>query len=121
MAKQPDNIPDFKGYNGNVNIKKIGVEVQWTPELLLEYAKCEKDAAAEPTTMCNHLTDGRLFRKRTETLASITILPEEPISVTPRPGIATSDDCVIVISDSIRLASLISNDVPRAKSTTDIA
>lgn len=44
MAKQPDNIPDFKGYNGNVNIKKIGVEVQWTPELLLEYAKCEKDA-----------------------------------------------------------------------------
>ena len=31
------------GYNGNPNLKKPGVQFEWTPELLEEYVKCAKD------------------------------------------------------------------------------
>lgn len=31
------------GYNGNPNLKKPGVQIEWTPERLAEIAKCAKD------------------------------------------------------------------------------
>lgn len=31
------------GYLGNPNLKKIGEEIEWTPDLLKEYIKCSKD------------------------------------------------------------------------------
>lgn len=34
---------NFKGYNGNPNLKKTGVGVDWTPDLVNEYMKCSKD------------------------------------------------------------------------------
>ena len=36
-------IENFKPYLGNINIKRQGVEVSWTPELLQEYIKCSQD------------------------------------------------------------------------------
>ena len=32
-----------EGYLGNVNLKKIGEEIEWSPELLKEYVKCAND------------------------------------------------------------------------------
>ena len=34
---------EFKGYNGNHNLKKGGVQIDWTPELVQEYLKCSQD------------------------------------------------------------------------------
>ena len=34
---------DFKGYRGDISLKRAGVEVEWTPELLAEYQKCADD------------------------------------------------------------------------------
>lgn len=31
------------GYLGNANLKKIGEEIEWTPEMLKEYMKCAQD------------------------------------------------------------------------------
>jgi len=32
-----------KGYLGNANLKRIGEQIEWTPELLKEYLKCSQD------------------------------------------------------------------------------
>lgn len=41
--KKNNGIKRFKGYKGNPNLKHVGVEVDWTPELLDEYIKCSQD------------------------------------------------------------------------------
>lgn len=38
-----DHIGTYKGYLGNPNLKKSGVDVDWTPELVQEYLKCSQD------------------------------------------------------------------------------
>lgn len=34
---------NYKGYNGNANLKRAGVGIDWTPEMLAEYMKCSND------------------------------------------------------------------------------
>jgi Terminase large subunit, T4likevirus-type, N-terminal len=34
---------NYKGYMGNPLLKRPGVEIEWTPETVAEYAKCAKD------------------------------------------------------------------------------
>ena len=36
-------IENFRSYLGNPNLKRSGVSVQWTPELVQEYIKCKHD------------------------------------------------------------------------------
>ena len=37
------DIPNFKSYLGNPNLKRSGVGVNWTPEMVEEYVRCSKD------------------------------------------------------------------------------
>jgi hypothetical protein len=39
----PNEIDNFKSYLGNPNLKRGGVQVNWTPELVQEYVKCKND------------------------------------------------------------------------------
>jgi hypothetical protein len=32
-----------EGYNGNINLKRINVGIEWTPDLVQEYLKCSQD------------------------------------------------------------------------------
>ena len=43
-------INNFKSYLGNSNLKRSGVEVNWTPELIKEYLKCKEDVVYFVTT-----------------------------------------------------------------------
>lgn len=43
MSNPDVPIDNFKSYLGNINIKRQGVQVNWTPELLQEYVKCSQD------------------------------------------------------------------------------
>lgn len=47
MAKESEieevNYLNYKGYNGNANLKRAGVGVDWSPELIAEYVKCAQD------------------------------------------------------------------------------
>ena len=38
-----ENVTDNKAYNGNPLLKKEGVQVNWTPEMVKEYVKCKND------------------------------------------------------------------------------
>lgn len=38
-----DDSIDSKGYKGNINLKRINQEIDWTPELVSEYLKCSED------------------------------------------------------------------------------
>ena len=33
----------MQGYLGNVNLKRIGEQIEWTPDMLKEYMKCADD------------------------------------------------------------------------------
>jgi hypothetical protein len=41
----PDNhsYPEWYRYQGNVHIKKAGVDMPWTPDMIEEYQRCSKD------------------------------------------------------------------------------
>jgi len=39
----PNPIIKFRGYNGNPLLKREGVQVNWTPELVEEYMRCSND------------------------------------------------------------------------------
>ncbi len=39
---------NYKGYNGNANLKRAGVGIDWTPDMLAEYMKC----ASDPVYFC---------------------------------------------------------------------
>lgn len=37
------HISDFRGYQGSIHLKRFGVNVDWTPEMVEEYTKCAED------------------------------------------------------------------------------
>lgn len=37
------DILDYKTYLGNAQLKRSGVDIEWTPDMIQEYAKCSKD------------------------------------------------------------------------------
>ena len=37
------NYSNFRGYNGNANLKRAGVGVDWTPHMISEYILCAQD------------------------------------------------------------------------------
>lgn len=43
MANDTEVIKKFKAYNGNQLLKREGVVIDWTPELIQEYVKCAED------------------------------------------------------------------------------
>lgn len=43
LNEEDVNYLNYKGYNGNSNLKKAGVGVDWTPQLISEYVKCAND------------------------------------------------------------------------------
>jgi hypothetical protein len=45
MSNQSRVVNDVYGYNGNPNVKRDGVEQEWTAKEVQEYAKCMKDPA----------------------------------------------------------------------------
>lgn len=45
-----NEISQFKSYLGNPNLKRSGVSVNWTPELVQEYIKCKNDVVYFVTT-----------------------------------------------------------------------
>lgn len=36
-------VNDFRGHRGNTNLKRPGVDIEWTPKMIKEYVKCSKD------------------------------------------------------------------------------
>lgn len=38
-----DGIDNFRGYNGSNTIKRSGVQINWTPEKVQEFIRCEQD------------------------------------------------------------------------------
>lgn len=50
------NNNQSKGYRGNPYLKKAGVSIEWTPELVLEYRKCLEDPIHFISTYCKIVT-----------------------------------------------------------------
>lgn len=56
-------LKDYKGYMGNHHIKRSGVQVEWTKELMQEYIKCSKNPRYFAEKYMNITTaDGELIK-----------------------------------------------------------
>ena len=54
---------NYKGYLGNVNIKRAGVKLEWTPEMVQEYSKCYNDPIYFAEKYMNIITaDGDMIK-----------------------------------------------------------
>ena len=43
MTVEIRDIEDYRSYLGNVNLKRKGVTIEWTEEMVQEFIKCAKD------------------------------------------------------------------------------
>ena len=98
-------IDKFKGYNGNTNIKRKGIQVQFTEDMMREYVKCAEDPIyfAEKYVQIVHVDHGlvpiSLYDYQNEILQKITN-NRRAVAVTSRQaGKALSIDTPIPMAD----------------------
>jgi hypothetical protein len=43
MTNQIKDIEGYRSYLGNINLKRKGVAIEWTEDMVQEFIKCAKD------------------------------------------------------------------------------
>lgn len=92
----------WRGYNGNDDIKRKGVPVQWTEELILEFNKCSKDPIyfAEKYINIIHVDHGLipiiLYDYQKEILKKITN-SRKVVAVTSRQAGKTTTAAAVIL------------------------
>ena len=95
-------IDNFKGYNGNIKIKRGGIPVNWTPELAQEFMKCAQDPVyfAEKYVQIVHVDHGlvpiSLYDYQNEILQKITN-NRRAVAVTSRQAGKTTTAVVVIL------------------------
>lgn len=95
-------IDNFKGYNGNIKIKRRGIPVNWTPDLMQEFARCAMDPVyfAEKYIQIVHVDHGlmpiTLYDYQNEILQKIT-KNRRAVAVTSRQAGKTTTAVVVIL------------------------
>jgi hypothetical protein len=89
-------------YLGNPNLKKVGVEVEWTPELMREYARCKNDVLyfVEKYIKIINVDEGlvpfKMYRYQKKMLRSMAIKRRTIITTARQVGKSTVTSAFIV-------------------------
>lgn len=95
-------VDKFRGYNGNSTIKRKGIPVNWTPDLLKEYLKCSEDPLyfVERYIQIIHVDHGlipiRLYDYQKEILEKITNNRRVAVCTSRQAGKTTSAVAIIL-------------------------
>lgn len=90
------------GYNGNINLKKDNTPIEWTPELLQEYAKCAQDPIYFTETYMKiiHVDHGlipfKLYSYQKDMMTSM-LVNRETIIVTARQTGKSTTTCAFIL------------------------
>jgi len=107
-----------KGYNGNVNLKKKGVSIEWTSEMLQEYLKCAQDPIyfAEKYIQIVHVDHGlipiKLYDYQKDIINAITNGRRVTVNTSRQAGKTTTAVAVILhysIFNSHKTIALLAN------------
>jgi len=91
-----------KGYNGNVNLKRKGLPIEFTPEMIQEYVKCAKDPIyfAEKYIQIVHVDHGlipiRLYEYQKTIIRTITAHRRMAVNTSRQAGKTTTAVAVIL-------------------------
>ena len=119
---------DFKGYNGNENIKRKGIAVKWTKKKIEEFMKCAKDPVYFSETYINivHVDRGlipiRMYDYQKEIVQKITDNRRVAVVTSRQAGKTTTAVCVIlhyILFNDHKTVALLANKGDAAREILD--
>lgn len=123
-----DDIVDYKGYLGNQSLKRSGVNIQWTPEMITEYAKCSKNPIyfSEKYIQIVHVDHGlipiSMYDYQKEIVQKVTKHRRTCVVTSRQAGKTTTAVCVIlhyVLFNPHKLVALLANKGDSAREILD--
>ena len=117
-----------RGYNGNANLKKKGIEIEWTQDKIQEFVKCAKDPAyfAEQYINIVHVDRGlisiELYDYQRDIIDKITNNRRCAVVTSRQAGKTTTAVCVIlhyVLFNEYRTVALLANKGDAAREILD--
>lgn len=116
------------GYNGNAQLKKKGVEIEWTEEKIQEFVKCAKDPSyfAEKYINIVHVDHGlipiKLYDYQSEIIDKITNNRRCAVVTSRQAGKTTTAVCIIlhyVLFNEHKTVALLANKGDAAREILD--
>jgi hypothetical protein len=117
-----------RGYNGNTNLKKKGVEINWTEDKIQEFIKCAKDPTyfAEKYIKIVHVDHGlipiRMYDYQKEIVEKFTNNRRTAVVTSRQAGKTTTAVCVIlhyVLFNDHKTVALLANKGDAAREILD--
>lgn len=117
-----------KGYNGNLNIKGKGAQIEFTPDMVKEYIKCANDPIyfAEKYIKIVHVDHGlipiRMYDFQKDIVNAITNNRRVTVNTSRQAGKTTTAVCVIlhyVLFNDYKLVGLLANKGDAAREILD--
>jgi len=117
-----------RGYNGNANLKKKGIEIEWTEEKIQEFVKCAKDPSyfAEKYINIVHVDHGlipiKLYDYQREIIDKITNNRRCAVVTSRQAGKTTTAVCIIlhyVLFNEHKTVALLANKGDAAREILD--
>lgn len=117
-----------KGYNGNVNLKRKGIPIQYTPEMIQEYLKCANDPIyfAEKYIQIVHVDYGlipiRMYDYQKEIALAITNSRRVIVNTSRQAGKTTTAVAIIlhyVLFNDHKTVALLANKGDAAREVLD--
>lgn len=117
-----------RGYNGNTNLKRKGIEIEWTEDKISEFVKCSKDPAhfAEKYINIVHVDRGlipiKLYDYQRDIIDKITNHRRCAVVTSRQAGKTTTAVCVIlhyVLFNDHKTVALLANKGDAAREILD--
>lgn len=123
-----EDIQEYRSYLGNVNLKRKGVQIEWTKEMVQEFAKCAKDPIyfAQNYIQIVHVDHGlipiNLYEYQKEIIEKTTNNRRTCVVTSRQAGKTTTAVCLIlhyVLFNDHKLVALLANKGDAAREILD--
>ena len=128
MATDIQDIEDYRSYLGNVNLKRKGVTIEWTEDMVQEFVKCAKDPIyfAEKYIQIVHVDHGLIpiecYDYQKEIIEKTTNNRRVCVVTSRQAGKTTTAVCLIlhyILFNDHKLVALLANKGDAAREILD--
>ena len=128
MTAEIRDIEDYRSYLGNVNLKRKGVTIEWTEEMVQEFIKCAKDPIyfAERYIQIVHVDHGlipiKLYEYQKDIIKKTTDHRRTCVVTSRQAGKTTTAVCLIlhyILFNDHKLVALLANKGDAAREILD--
>jgi hypothetical protein len=118
MTNPIEDIRDYQTYLGNSNLKKQGVEIEWTPDMVQEFVKCSSDPIyfSEKYIQIVHVDHGlipiSMYDYQKEIVQKVTDHRRTCVVTSRQAGKTTTAVCIIlhyILFNDYKLVALLAN------------